>query len=152
GNREGRVWLWDLQTFKELRHCDHPPFKSAGITSLIYSSDGARALLASFDGVVRIWDVKNWVEIQRLEGQRGLWSVDLSKDDRYVLTGGGFEGRGWMQLWDLKQEKKRRTFELGDSGAWKAVFFPDHRYALWACPDKTARIMDLEKGMEIRRF
>jgi WD40 repeat protein len=152
GNREGRVWLWDLRTFKELHHCDNPPWKGIGITSLVYSSDGARALLASNDGVVRVWDVKNWVEVQRLEGPHGLWSVDLSKDDRYVLAGGGYDGGRWIHLWDLKQEQKPRTLEFVGGGSWRAIFSSDHRHALWACSDKTARLMDLEKGTEVRSF
>jgi WD40 repeat protein len=151
GNREGRVWLWDLRERRLLRHCDHPPWKGSGVSGLAFFADGTRALLASADGVIRVWDVKNWSELQRLQAASSLWSVALSKDDRIVLTAHGSGGRATLQLWDLQQGKQPRTFTY-PGGAWQAALSPDAHQALWACADGTARLVDLETGAEVRRF
>jgi WD40 repeat protein len=150
GNREGRVWLWDLRERRLVRYCDYPPWKGVGITGLAYFADGTRALLASFDGVVRVWDVERWFELRRFQAASELWSVALSKDDRSALTASG-GNPGAVQLWDLQQDKPRTLARPGH-GVWQAVFSPDGRQSVWADPDGTARLVDLETAAEVRRF
>jgi hypothetical protein len=150
GNREGRVWLWDLTERRLLRHCDYPPLKGVGVTGLAFFADGTRALLASHDGVVRVWDVKTWSELRRFQATSGLWSVALSKDDRFALTASGGTA-GAVQLWDVQQDKPRTLARPGH-GVWQAVFSPDGHQALCAYPDGTARLVDLDTAAEVRRF
>jgi WD40 repeat protein len=150
GNREGRVWLWDLRERRLLRYCDHPPWKGVGMTGLAYFADGTRALLASFGGIVRVWDVERWSELRRFQAASELWSVALSKDNRFALTASGGTA-GAVQLWDLQQDKPRTLARPGH-GVWQAVFSPDGRQSLWAYPDGTARLVDLDTAAEVRRF
>jgi WD40 repeat protein len=149
GSEHGTVWLWDLDSGKELGRCEHAP---GGVKSVAFSRDGRQALLGSSDGVIRVWDVEAWKEVRRFDHQKGLWSVDWSRDGRYALSAGGYEGKGMVRLWDVENGKELRRFEGHGDGVWRAIFSPDGRYVLSASIDETARLWEVESGEELRRL
>jgi WD40 repeat protein/tetratricopeptide (TPR) repeat protein len=149
GSEHGTVWLWDLESGKELGRCEHP---LGGVKSVAFSPDGRQALLGSSDGIVRVWDVEAWKEIRRFDHQKGLWSVDWSRDGRYALSAGGYEGKGTVRLWDVEKGKELRRFEGHGDGVWRAIFSPDGRHVLSASIDETARLWEVESGKELRRL
>ncbi len=145
----GKVWLLDLENYRVLKHCDHPftPEDYFGVNGVAFSPDGCRALLGSFDGVVRIWDVEHWKELTRFEHDRGLWSVAYSPEGRHALVASGGQGLR-LSLVDLTTHDVLRRFE-GHS-TWRAVFSPDGRRIAAAGGDKTLRIWDADTGKELR--
>ena len=60
------------------------------ITSLMFSNDSSRALSASLDATMRLWDLATGNEVQRFSGHTGsIHCIDWSSDGRLAVTGGG---------------------------------------------------------------
>ncbi|MBX7115050.1 MAG: WD40 repeat domain-containing protein [Myxococcaceae bacterium] len=93
---QNEVLVWNLSRPKDA------PVKleghQRGLTSLAVSADGSRAVSASLDGSVRLWDVKNRKELSLLRGQGALFAA-VSPDFKRLAVG---EGR-YLKLWELPQ-------------------------------------------------
>jgi WD40 repeat protein len=64
-----------------------------------FSPDSKRALSASYDQSLRLWDVATGKEIRRFDGHTNwVTSVDYSPDGRFALTGSSDKT---MRLWRL---------------------------------------------------
>ena len=74
-----------MATGKELRRAEHPD----QVYGVAFSRDGRRALSASNDATVRLWDVKTAKELHCFAGHRGrVWGVAFSPDGRSALSCG----------------------------------------------------------------
>ncbi|KAG2340761.1 YVTN repeat-like/Quino protein amine dehydrogenase [Suillus weaverae] len=61
------------------------------ISSISYFPDGQRMISGSHDETARQWDLKVGKEIEEARGvcERGVYAVAVSRDGRWVVTGGG---------------------------------------------------------------
>jgi len=96
GSWDGSLWLWELETGKELR-------RFQGHTGIVMSAaitpDGRRVLTASYDNTLRLWDIEAGAELYRFEGHTAkVHTAALSPDGRYALSG---SDDGTMRLWEL---------------------------------------------------
>jgi WD40 repeat protein len=67
------------------------------------SADGKRAVSASFDLTVRLWDVESGKELHVFRGHtQSIWVVAISPDGRLALSGGDDRV---LRLWGLPKEK-----------------------------------------------
>lgn len=90
---ENAIFVWDLKTKKEAgRLVGHVK----GVTSLAVSADGSRAVSASLDGSVKLWDVK---ARKLLETSQGQGSVFVAANPAFSAVAAG-EGR-YLKLWEL---------------------------------------------------
>ena len=71
------------------------------VMDIAYSPDGDYLLLASFDGIARVWNVANGRPVSVLSGfPGGLWSIAISADGRQLLTASGTQTlRIWPVAW-----------------------------------------------------
>jgi WD40 repeat protein len=69
------------------------------VTGLAFSPDGKRALSASYDQSIRLWDVATGKEIRRFDGHTNwVTSVVCSSDGRFALSGSSDKT---IRLWRL---------------------------------------------------
>ena len=114
------------------------------------SADGRRALLASADRSVRLWDVEAGRERRRFIGHTAsVWSVAFSPDGKRALSGGADQT---VRLWDVDSGSELRRFE-GHAGLILCVSFaPDGKRALSAALDHSIVLWDVATGKELRRL
>ncbi|MBI5204676.1 MAG: caspase family protein [Nitrospirae bacterium] len=141
--------LWDLSTGKEIR-----TFGDKQVDAIAFSHDGKHALsgemnpmypLSRRPGHVALWDVEKGKEIWSIPVT--AWSVAVSPDGRYALTGGfGIK----MLLLDISTGKVIKEFNIND--ALSVNFSSDGRYALSGGLDGVIKVWDLLTGAQIKAF
>jgi len=128
------------------------PLESVGnvANQVVFTLDGKRAVIASGDRSVRVWDVEGRRDLKRLIGHTAsVWAVALSVDETRVLSG---SADGTMRLWDLKsgQELKVMIAHLGLVTG--VAFTGDGTKAISVGYDGTAAWWDLVTNKELRRL
>jgi WD40 repeat protein len=110
------VALWDPATAQKPRLLENVPYNRSGIA---FTSDGRTLAWANM-----LWDVATGTLVAQLDGFRGdIFVVAFSPDGRTLATGGEFEGKGRVTLWDVATRKplgnlRRKTTSaaLGKAG------------------------------------
>lgn len=106
------IRLWELKTGREIRNFLGHEF---AIYSVAFSSDGRYLISSHCAGRgshlptgenIRIWDVKTGKKLFCIPGQKGVYSVDISSDDKYILSG----SYCIMNLWDRNTGKELMSF------------------------------------------
>jgi|GEM_PF-1603948 len=89
------------------------PFASGDtVGRMIAHPDGKRLITCSEDATVRIWNIEDGKELQRLKHSASVYALALHEDGRHLLSGGADKK---ISLWDLqKPEKPLRSFDLAD--------------------------------------
>jgi len=143
------VCLWDLESGKALNRLDR---RGDSITAIAFDADGRRALVASYNGTVLLWDIENWREIKRIQESRGVWSVCFSPDESQALVAGGHENKPVLRLWDLTTSQEVMRFDGHDPGCWQAIFTTDGRRILSTGLDRTIKLWDVKTGSAVQSF
>ena len=143
---EKGIWIDKQWAITEVRQFEgHTRF----IRGLAFFSDGQRAISASFDATLRVWNVDTGKELRRIN-TGGSGSIALSPDDKLVAA--GIEGGEGFNLWDLESGEKVRTFQ-GHSARGYIGFSADGRRILSSSfDDFTARLWDVETGGQLCQF
>lgn len=135
---KGTVILWDLEG-EQLG-----AFNLAHIVSAVFSSDGARVLIALKTGIVIVGDQTGKI-LQTLDlakNNRELVSASFSSDGNRILT---IQEGGKATLWDLNGEVLADYRH--DMQIYRATFAPGEDQILTASLDMTARLWDLNGNL-----
>lgn len=121
-----------------------------GVLHARVAPDGKRAVSASLDGTVRLWDLTSGQEYGRLVGHtQPVTSAAWSADGGRILTG---DRDGAVRLWDARTGRKLACC-LGHTGwVWDVALSADGRRALSGGGDGTVRLWDLASGQELCRL
>ena len=93
---------------------------------MVFSADGRRALSASSDGTLRLWDVRLGREIRVLRGHGGeVLSVALAADGKTALSGGA---DGTARVWNVETGQAQRVLQAG-APVRKVALYPDGNLA-----------------------
>ena len=144
-------WLRTLQATL------HPPGTSLirilkGHSHRVYgvavSGDGRRAVSASGDKTLKVWDVESGRELRTLHGHSAaVRGVAVSGDGRLAISASLDKT---LKVWDVESGREHRTLH-GHSAAVRGVAVSgDGRRAVSASEDKTLKVWDVESGRELR--
>jgi WD40 repeat protein len=92
GDRNGNVKIWNLDRKTMVENLRG---HSARITGLAFSKDGKILASTSYDATARLWDAGNWNNqpVVLSDNSGYIFSVAISPDSKYVLTGSADESR-----------------------------------------------------------
>jgi cytochrome c len=112
-----------------------------------FTPDGRRAVSASVDETVRIWDLERGVQLAALVGHEGpVFGIAISADGRLAASGGMDRT---VIVWSLESGTFLRALYGHDAPVWSVAFTPDGERLLSAGSDEVVRLWDIQRGTEI---
>jgi RNA polymerase sigma factor (sigma-70 family) len=152
-NRDSKVLLWDAATGKKLRQIEvigDPSTKHArrlGNPSLIcyfqFSPDAATLMTASFDGVLRLWDVTTGKELRRWDTSGWINAFAFAPDGKTLASIGS---GNTVRLWDVATGKELCEHSSHRNGFHALAVSPDGRTVASAGWDEDVRLWDAATG------
>jgi WD40 repeat protein/serine/threonine protein kinase/energy-coupling factor transporter ATP-binding protein EcfA2 len=141
GNDIGEVHIWDTVTGAEFHVFSASP---SPINCVAYSPDGRYILIASEDQV-HLMDAASGTVVHSFNG--GSNGIAFSPDSQRIVVSSGDE----VRVWEVESGTLIWTAPVANTKNG-AVFSPDNQYVLVASFDKTAHLLDVATGQEIRQF
>ncbi len=120
----------------------------SGATSVAVTPDGERAVSASYDRTLKVWDIASGRSLSTLEGHsREVRGVAMTPDGRRAVSASRDKT---LRLWDLATGQCLHTLEGHSNWVLGVAVTPDGERALSGSWDYTLRIWDLATGRELR--
>lgn len=120
---------------------------SRGVSYVALTSDGRRAVSASYDNTLKVWDLDTGREVHTLVGHSdSVTSVAVSTEASLVISG---SIDGTLKVWDLDTGSQLCTHEKHSDWVDGVAMSADGRRAVSASRDKTLKLWDLDSGREL---
>jgi WD40 repeat protein len=118
------------------------------VRAVAVTPDGCRAVSASDDRTLRLWDLESGQTIRKLKGHTStVRAVAVTPDGCRAVSASDDQT---LRLWDLESGQTIRTLEGHTSSVYAVAVTPDGCRAVSASYDRTLRLWDLESGQTIR--
>jgi len=112
--------------------------------------DGKRAVSASWEATLKVWDLKTGVAPRTLEGHSApVNGVALTPDGERAVSASLDKT---LKVWDLETGVALRTLEGHSDSVYGVAVTPDGKRAVSASVDKTLKVWDLETGLPLTAF
>jgi hypothetical protein len=121
-------------------------YQLENFTSIAYFPDGKRMFSGSMDKIARRWDLQSGEEIEEAQDvcKEEISVVGVSKDGRWIVTGGGDRSRSELKACEIETGIVKR-FE-GHSMGIACIDISAESTLLADGSDSTVRIWNLETG------
>jgi WD40 repeat protein/mono/diheme cytochrome c family protein len=124
--------------------------QSSPANSAAFAPDGSRALFASADKSVRLWNVEAGRDVRRFVGHTAsVWAVAFSADGKLALSGSADHS---VRLWEVDTGRELRRMAGHEALVAAVAFSPDRRHALSSGYDASVILWNLETGQAERTF
>jgi WD40 repeat protein len=143
---DNTVYLWDVNTGKELRRLVH----QGAVAAASFSPEGDRLVTGSHDNTLRVWDVKSGKELHHIEGHFGGYAITAFAPDGKSFASAG--GDHTIRFWDPTTGKEIRATAGHRGELITAAYHPDGRSLVSVGRDNFIRIWDARTGKELRHF
>jgi len=142
---------------RPLHSCLHPPGTelvrtleghSDVVDGVAVTPDGRRAVSASQDKTLKVWDLESGRALCTLEGHSDrVTAVAVTPDGRRAVSASDDQT---LKVWDLESGRALRTLEGHAGSVYGVAVTPDGRRAVSASWDQTLKVWDLESGRALR--
>lgn len=120
---------------------------AGSVTGVALSADGQRAISASADDTVKVWDLATGREMRTLVGHTNrVTAVAMSLDGRRAASGSRDKT---LRIWDVDTGQELRSFRGHAYWVTGVALSADGRRAISASGDKTLRVWDVATGQEM---
>jgi WD40 repeat protein len=133
-----RITIWDAARDEKVGFLDH---ESGATQKADFSPSGNHLASTGDDNTVRIWDVRELQEVDRVKLPDRGWAVAYSPDGEMLASGGRFPE---IIMQDLPTGQVRRI--SSPSSTWDLAFSPDGQILASAHSDARIRFWDPKTG------
>jgi WD40 repeat protein len=121
---------------------------SDSVSGVAVTPDGMRAVSASGDNTLKVWDLETGRALYTLEGHTAYVSgVAVAKDGKRAVSA---SADNTLKVWDLQTGRALRTLEGHAASVNSVTVTPDGERAVSASADKTLKVWDLATGRVLR--
>jgi WD40 repeat protein len=119
---------------------------SAYLNGAAVTPDGRRAVSASLDKTLKVWDLETGGELYTLEGHSdGVNAVVVSADGQRAVSA---SSDGTLKVWDLQTGRQLLALQGHSDWVNAVALSADGRHAVSSSSDKTLKVWNLETGHE----
>jgi len=114
------------------------------VFGIIHLPDGERIITCSVDGSLRLWNLKNGLQIgEDWRGESAVYTIASSPDGKTVTSG---SGDGAVRLWDVATCKVIAKWTGHSAAVLSICWSQDGRQVLSGSQDGGVRVWDVESG------
>ena len=116
------------------------------VVAVALTPDGKRAVSASWDSTLKVWNLEQGSELHTLAGhENAVVAVALTPDGNRAVSA------SWKKLkvWDLERGSELHTLTGHEKAVVAVALTPDGKRAVSASSDSTLKVWDLEQGNEL---
>jgi WD40 repeat protein len=120
------------------------------VVAMALSSDGTWLVTGSWEGAVRLWDLRTGKQIRTFKGHADMiTAAALSRDSKSLVTA---SLDGTARLWAVASGKVQRVYPAGEKGqACRAAIDSEAKWMV-ASVSPAPKLWDLDTGKVVRSF
>lgn len=143
GSVDGRVQVWDVETWEEMAMLDEP---EEAVASVAFSPDGGLLAAGEYPGRIGLSEVEPWREIAVLEGHTGYVHEVAFSPDGKLLASASHDST--VRVWDVAARREIAVLDAHRNSVYSVAFSPDGGILASASYDSTVKLWDVDAWEE----